>query len=417
MYFAEKFLALRFFFSKRKEKFISINTIFSLVGITLGVATLIIVMSVMNGFRKELVARILGMNAHITIYGINEPIADNYQEITDFIKTQANVAEVNPLIDAHGMLTSNDESSAALVKGIKYEDLLKKKLVKDNIVAGDITNFQGKDKIILGERLAAKLGVTIGDQVTLVSPQISKTVIGLIPRIKDYQVAAIFRVGMHEYDSTALFIPFTTAQIQFNLKNKISAIEVMANDIEFSDALGDQLHYNLREAGYRLSVNDWQRLNASFINALKVERNVMFLILSLIIIVAAFNIISSLVMLVNDKMKHIALLRTMGMSKNSITYIFFINGALIGLIGTFLGAFLGTLFAYNIDAIKRSLESLTGSTLFDPVIYFLTDLPAEVNPFTVFLVVIVSLLICFMAAIFPARKAAKLEPAEVLRYE
>ena len=412
----EKFLALRFFFSKRKERFISINALFSLIGITLGVATLIIVMSVFNGFRKELVSRILGINSHITIYSLERNI-DNYEEIISVLQTLPEITKINPLIDAHGMISVDGAATAALVKGIKYDDLIKKKLVNNNIVTGNIQDFRGNSNIIIGDRLARKLGVNIGDKVTLVAPQMRKTIVGFIPKIKDYRVVAIFSVGMHEYDSTAIFIPLETAQVQFGYKNSISAIEVMTNDVNNTSRISDKIFLNLTSKNFPVAVNDWQKLNSSFINALNVERNVMFLILTLIIIVAAFNIISSLIMLVNDKLKHIALLRTMGLTKASIIKIFFINGALIGFIGTAIGAVLGTIFAYNIDTIKKCLESLTGTTLFDPVIYFLTDLPAEVNPLMVCVVVIVSLIICFLAAIYPASKAAKLEPADILRYE
>jgi len=414
--FIERFIALRFFFSKRKEKFISINTAFAFTGIMLGVATLIIVMSVMNGFRIELVKRILGINAHITIFSLERAIPD-YDELIEDLRQMPEIVSLNPLVDTHGMVTKDGSAAAALVKGMRKDDLLNKKLVAENIILGNLQDFGGKDKIVIGDRLAAKLGVKLGGYVSLVAPNTNKTMMGLIPRIKDYQVVAIFSVGMHEYDSSAIFIPFRTAQLQFGLKNAASAIEIMTNDVNNTEAVSNKIFQTLYPKNPNISVNDWQKLNHSFINALNVERNVMFLILSLIIIVAAFNIISSLVMLVNDKVKHIALLRTMGMSQQSVTKIFFINGAMIGVIGTLVGALLGTTFAYNIDAIKRFLEKLTGVTLFDPIIYFLTDLPAEVNLITVSLIVIVSLLICFIAAIYPARKAAKLEPAEVLRYE
>lgn len=413
---SERFLALRFFFSKRRESFISINVIFSLIGITLGVATLIIVMSVFNGFRKELVARILGINAHITIYSLEKGL-DDYEQIITELKDIPEITKINTLIDTHAMVTKEETASAALVKGISYEDLIKKSLIKNNIVRGNIDDFQQKNAILIGDRLASKLGVRIGDDVSLVAPQINKTIIGLVPRIKNYKIVGVFSVGMHEYDSAAVFIPIKTAKIHFGYKNSVSAIEVMTDNVETTQVVSDKIFAHLAANDHAISVNDWQRLNASFMNAVKIERNVMFLILSLIIIVAAFNIISSLIMLVNDKLKHIALLRTMGLTKTSITKIFFINGALIGIIGTSLGTLCGTLFSYNINSIKEWLESLTGVSLFDPLIYFLTDLPAEVNIFTVVLVVIVSLIICFLAAIYPAWKAAKLEPADILRYE
>jgi len=412
----ELFIAKKFFFAKKKEKFISINVIFSLIGITLGVATLIIVMSVFNGFRSELVKRILGINAHITIYSAEKRLS-NHQEIIKQLKSLPNIVKVNPLIDAHAMVNKDNISAASLIKGIAYKDLLNKPLINNNIIAGDINNLQIKNNIVIGDRLARKLGVKIGDIVSLVAPQMRSTVMGMVPRIKDYKIGAIFSIGMHEYDSSVIFMPLSAAQLLFAYKNDISAIEVMTKNSENSYNTATNIFEHFVAQNIMLSVNDWQQLNSSFINALKVERNVMFLILSLIIIVAAFNIISSLIMLVNDKLKHIALLRTMGLSTGAVTRIFFINGALIGLIGTLIGSVLGTLFSYNIDNIKKSLESLTGATLFDPLIYFLTDLPAEINPLTILLVILISLLICFLAAIYPARKAAKLQPVEILRYE
>lgn len=413
---SEKLIAFRFFCSKRKEKFISVNTVFAFLGITLGVATLIIVMSVMNGFRVELVKRILGVNAHITIYSSEKNLND-YEELISELENIPEILTANPIIDTHGMITKGEIAAAALVKAMHKIDLVNKKLISNNIVAGNLNNFANSGQIVIGNRLARKLGVVIGDKVNLIAPNSNKTIFGMVPRLKEYQIVAIFRVGMHEYDSNAIFIPFEIGQTQFGFKNSASAIEIMTNDSENTLIIGNKIYNQLMPVNKDIVVNDWQDMNHSFINALKVERNVMFLILSLIIIVAAFNIISSLIMLVNDKVKHIALLRTMGMSQRSITKIFFINGALIGAIGTILGSLVGVSFAYNIDTIKRFLEKLTGATLFDPIIYFLTDLPSEVNLFTVTIVVIVSLLICFLAAIYPARKAAKLEPAEVLRYE
>ncbi|MFZ8864873.1 MAG: lipoprotein-releasing ABC transporter permease subunit [Rickettsiales bacterium] len=413
---SEKLIALRFFSSKRKEKFISVNTAFAFLGITLGVATLIIVMSVMNGFRVELVKRILGVNAHITIYSTQKNLA-NYGQLVENLTNIQGVLTANPIIDTHGMITKDEIASAALVKGIKKIDLINKKLISNNIISGDLNNFTNGDKIVIGDRLARKLGVAVGDKINLIAPNTTNSIFGIVPRLKEYKIIAIFRVGMHEYDANAIFIPFATAQIQFGLHNAASAIEIITADANNTQVINDKIYNQLMPLSHNLIINDWQEMNSSFINALKVERNVMFLILSLIIIVAAFNIISSLIMLVNDKIKHIALLRTMGMSQNSIVKIFFINGALIGAIGTILGSLIGISFAYNIDKIKRLLEKLTGVTLFDPIIYFLTDLPAEVNLYTVMLIVITSLIICFIAAIYPAFKAAKLDPAEVLRYE
>jgi lipoprotein-releasing system permease protein len=413
--FLERFLAFRFFFSKRKERFISVNVIFSIVGISLGVATLIIVMSVFNGFRDQLVGKILGLNSHITIFASGKQLQESDKIIRE-LKKNKQILEVNQLIDAHGLVLKNELASATAVKGIKAEDLKNKALIRDNVMMGKLDNFS-RDSVVIGDILANKLGVQIGDYVRLVSPQANKSILGVIPRMKDYKVTAIYSVGMHEYDSKVIFIPLKMAQIQFNYGDKVSAIEIKSKNYQDLAVLTQDISDILQELDVDANITDWQALNSSFINALNIERNVMFLILSLIIIVAAFNIISSLVMLVNDKNKHVAILKTMGMGNNAIVRIFFINGAIIGFIGTFIGATLGTLFAYNIQSIKSFLESLTGATLFDPLIYFLTELPAEVDFSMVVLVVLTSLLITFLAAIYPARKAAKLQPAEILRNE
>lgn len=411
----EKLIAGRFFFSKRKEKFISINTAFAFTGILLGVATLIIVMSIMNGFRVELVKRILGINSHLTIYD-RENNFTNYNEILSEIKKLDQVTNANIIIDTHGMISIDQEAQAANVKGIKINDLKEKSLIKENIVLGSINNFSKNNSVIIGINMALEQNLQIGDKINLIAAETNKTVIGIIPKIKQYEIAAIFDVGMYEYDSKTIFIPLKTAKIHFGFKNKISSIEIYSQNPNQLANIKKDISEIIKK-NKNLAIHDWQTINSSFISALRVERNVMFIILMLIIIVAAFNIISSLIMLVEDKIKHIAILQTLGMSKSGITKIFFINGALIGMFGTFFGAVIGISFAYNINSIKLALESLTGTKLFDPVIYFLTDLPSEINIFTTIIVIISSLAICFIAAIYPARKAAAIEPAEILRHE
>jgi lipoprotein-releasing system permease protein len=411
----EKLIALRFFFSKRKEKFISINTAFAFTGIMLGVATLIIVMSIMNGFRVELVKRILGINSHLTIYDRTNNFSD-YADLLNKIKNLNEVKTANIIIDLYGMVTTANKANAANVKGITKADLLEKLIIKENIIMGDIANFNEHNSVIIGSNMSYEMNLVVGDKITLIAPETNKTVIGAIPKLKEYQIVGIFNIGMYEYDAKTIFIPFETAQIQFGYKNKISALEIYTHNANNIVNIKKELN-EIIASSENLSIHDWQNINSSFINALRVERNVMFIILMLIIIVAAFNIISSLIMLVEDKIKHIAILQTFGMSKSGITKIFFINGALIGIFGTLIGAIIGISFAYNINSIKLALESLTGTKLFDPIIYFLTDLPSEISAFTTIMVILSSLIICFLAAIYPARKAASIEPAEILRHE
>ena len=412
----EFFIAFRYLKAKRKEGFISVIAIFSFIGIMIGVATLIIVMSVMNGFRYELFNRILGINAHLTIYSTTTGIADYQHLITDLKKVKG-VKYVNPLVENQVMISAKGKAQGGLAKGIYFNDLKYKKLITDNIISGDINDLKYKNSIIMGINLANSLNVSIGDQVKIISPETNDTIIGSIPRIKTYDVAGLFESGMYEYDSTTLFMPLETAQIHFKLKGLASAIEVFVEDTNNTSSVYDninQILYRTRPEAYIL---DWKKSNAAFIEALNVERNVMFLILTLIIIVAAFNIISSMIMLVNDKNKNIACLRTMGISKRSIMKIFLICGLTIGGLGTLLGFIIGVLFSANINSIKSWLESFTDTTLFNPTIYFLSKLPSIIFLSDIVIIVSMSLILSFLATLYPAYKASKAKPAEILRYE
>lgn len=416
MNFFEWIIAFRYLRSKRREGFISIIAIFSFIGIALGVATLIVVMSVMKGFRTELMERIIGINSHITLFSNNREITD-YQDKIEKISKIDGIKIVNPLVNEKVIASYNNEATGAMVRGINYNDLKKKPLIADNVLMGDLKDFATKDNILIGGYLARSLGVTVGDSLTLISPQSNRTVVGMIPRLKDYKIAGIFEMGMYEYDSTTIFMPLKNAQIHFRYPETVGAIEITIDNIQNSQIVVEKLKKLVKENGWQIRVVDWREANSNFLNALDVERTVMFLILTLIIIVAAFNIISSLVMLVNDKSKNIALLRTMGATKGSVIRIFVICGSLIGVVGTILGSFLGILFAANIETIRAFLQNLTGTTLFDPVIYYLTHLPAELDPKNIILIIIMSLLLSLLATIYPAWKASKLHPAQVLRYE
>lgn len=411
----EFFIALRYLKSKRREGFISVIALFSFIGIMIGVATLIVVMSVMNGFRYELVGRILGINSHLTVYSREHKIAD-YDKIVKEISEIDGVVSANPLIESQAMLSSAARNSGGLIKGIKFEDLKKKKLISDNIISGDLSRIKNRDEILVGSAVANNMDLAVGSKLKIISAETNNTLIGSIPRIKTYHVAGIFESGMYEYDSTTIFMNFEMAQLHFRIKNAASAIEIFVDDASNLALIKTKIYRKLDKYD-DLYVTDWQQANASFIEALKVERTVMFFILTLIIIVAAFNIISSMIMLVNDKNKNIALLRTLGMGKSSVMRIFLICGSSIGVVGTLLGFIIGVLFSANIQNIKAWLESVSGATLFDPTIYFLSTLPSKIFISDVVIITVMALVISFLATIYPAYKASKSNPAEILRYE
>jgi lipoprotein-releasing system permease protein len=409
----ERMMAMRYLRARRQEGFISVIAGFSLLGIALGVATLIIVMSVMNGFRAELLGRILGLNGHMTVSAYGQPITD-YAQLADRIKQVPEVTAANPLIEGQVLASANGAASGALVRGMRPEDLKAKTLVSGHIVRGSLDQFQGDDAIIIGVRMADRFRLNVGDKITLISPQGSATAFGTVPRMRAYPIVAIFEVGMYEYDNSFAFMPLEAAQVFFRLDNAVSGVEVMVTN---PDDVRQAAYDVARAVGPQLRVANWQQTNSSFFNALQVERNVMFLILTLIIVVAAFNIISSLIMLVKDKSQDIAILRTMGATRGSVLRIFLLAGASVGVIGTVSGFVLGVLFTSNIETIRQWLQSLTGTTLFDPTIYFLSHMPSKVEPMEVVSVVLMALALSFLATIYPSWRAARLDPVEALRYE
>jgi lipoprotein-releasing system permease protein len=406
-------VAMRYLRPQRRQGFISLIAVFSFLGITLGVATLIIVMSVMNGFRHELLNRIIGLNGHLTLQAVQGPLND-YDVLTGAIRKLPMVRAADPMIQGQAMATNGDRAFGTIVRGIRPDDLRAKSTLSRGIEMGSLAEFSGRDAVIIGDRLAQGLGVTVGQEITLISPQSTATLIGLVPRIKSFKVVAVFNVGMYEYDSGYVFMPLEAAQVYFKLPQAASHIEISIDDPDRASAAIDAI---LARTGNGYRITDWQQANASFFGAIQVERNVMFLILALIIVVAAFNIVSSQIMLVKEKGRAIAILRTMGATRATIMRIFLISGASIGVVGTAAGFALGLAFADNIESIRQSLQTLLHTRLFPAEIYFLSQLPAIVDPGEVTTVVVMALALSLLATLYPSWRAARLDPVEALRYE
>jgi lipoprotein-releasing system permease protein len=408
----ERMVAFRYLRARRKEGFISVIAGFSLAGIGLGVATLIVVMAVMNGFRHELLGRILGINGHIGVYGAGAPLS-GFDALADSIRKMPGVTKVIPTAEGQVFATSPGGGTGGIVRGVRAEDLLTRPIFQKKY-RGNPADFAGDDAVVIGKRLAEKLGVRIGDSVSLISPKGNSTAFGTVPRMRGYKVVGTFDVGMFEYDSGFIFMPLEAAQTYFRLPGAVTQIEVF---LENPDMVPEIRKAIWGTTGTGANIYDWQQANANFFNAIQVERNVMFLILTLIILVAAFNIISSLIMLVKDKGRDIAILRTMGATRSMILRIFFLAGASVGVVGTVAGTILGVAFATNIENIRQFIQSIIGRELFAAEIYFLTQLPARVETREVVTVVLMALGLSFAATIYPAWRAAKLDPVEALRYE
>jgi lipoprotein-releasing system permease protein len=410
----ERTIAFRYIRSRRAEGFISISAWFSLIGIILGVATLIVVMSVMNGFRAELVDRILGINGHLIVYKKNEPLISNYNEIVNKILDVTDVVAVTPHLEGQALAKTKNTVTGVIVRGTKWSDLAAKKLLWNSLDEAAFNNFKNKNQIIIGYRLAQRLNVKIGEYISLVSPNGIETALGSLPVSQNFIVGGYFDIGMYEYDNNFIFIPWEKAENFFSLRGIAHGIEIFLKDQSFTSVVYSKLKNKL---GNNLVIIDWKKRNSSFMNALAVEKNVMFVILTLIIIVAAFNIISSMIMLVQTKKADIALMRTMGASKYLIMRIFLLTGSVIGFLGTFLGGIIGVIFSYNIQEIRVFLTQILGQELFSPEIYFLSKLPSKINFEEVFFVISISIFLTLLASIFPAWKASKISPAEALRYE
>ncbi|MCX7297802.1 MAG: lipoprotein-releasing ABC transporter permease subunit [Hyphomicrobiales bacterium] len=409
----EWMLSLRYLRARRKEGFISVIAGFSFLGIVLGVATLIIVMAVMNGFRGELLDKILGLNGHLLIQPLEKPLTD-WEEVAARVAAVKGIKLAAPIVEGQALASSPFNAGGVLVRGIRLKDMEGLPSIVNNIRQGSLGGFDDAQGVAIGRRLSDQLSLRAGDNITLVAPRGAVTPMGTTPRIKVYKVAAVFEIGMSEYDGAMVFMPLKEAQAYFNRSGDVTAIEVYTDN---PDKVA-QYRKDVQDAAKRpIFMIDWRQRNATFFNALQVERNVMFLILTLIVLVAALNIVSGLIMLVKDKGQDIAILRTMGATQGAIMRVFLITGAAIGVVGTFFGFLLGVVVCLNIESIRQFMSWLTNTELFSPELYFLSRLPANMDTGETTAVVLMALILSLLATLYPSWRAARLDPVEALRYE
>jgi lipoprotein-releasing system permease protein len=406
-------IASRYLRSKRKEGFVSIVSVFSFLGIMLGVATLIVTMAVMSGVKTELINRIIGINAHISINSATGKI-ENYNFLNQQILKVKGVVYSNPAVYGQSLATVNDENVGVQIRGIDSIDLNHKKIIRDGITIGKLYD-ENQFEAMAGVFLAKRMGLTSGTTISLISPSFNQTLMGNIPRLKAFVISGVFDSGMYEYDSSVLFIPLEAAQKFFTMKDSVSSIDIEVDDPKNLEKIKEDIFELIKDTNYYIT--DWKDANSGFLESIDVQSNVLFLILALIILVAAFNVISGMVMLVNNKNKEIAILRTIGMKRNSVIRIFIICGSTIGIVGTIFGLILGLSFAANIDEIKTFLESISNTNLFSAEVYFLSKLPAELRAHDVINIVGLSFSLSILSTIYPAWKASRIAPAEALKYE
>lgn len=415
----ERMVAKRYLRARKGERFVSVIAIFSLIGIALGVGTLIVVMAVMNGFKADLLDRILGLNGDLSAYGQigsqgSQPIG-HYDTISNRIERSPGIVSAIPFIEGQVLISAGSYNSGGMVRGMTVEGMKKLRVVSKTLDQTVFDQFRGENAIIIGEALAEQAGLGIGSRVTLISPKGSATVMGTLPRIRSYEVVGIFDSGMHEYNASYVFLPMQAAQKFFQIQDAVTGIQIFTRDPAHIHPVTEQLEASFQKDGLRFV--DWTQSNNAFFGAVQVEQNVMFLILALIILVAAFNVISSLIMMVRDKTGDIAILRTMGASRGAIMRIFLMCGASVGVTGTVVGTCLGILFCENIEHIRQGLQKLTGTNLFNPEVYYLEHLPAKLEWMDVTQVVLMALILSLLATLYPSWRAAKTDPVEALRNE
>jgi len=409
----EWMLALRYLRSRRGNGFVSLIAGLSFLGISLGVATLIVVMSVMNGFHIELMNKIIGINGHLFLQGAETPLND-YDEVIDRISKVKGMKVALPMVEAAAGVSSPYQQAGALVRGIREKDIKQLPGIAGNVKQGTLDGFDTGEGVAIGQKMAETLSVRVGDKVSILTARGAATPFGIAPRIKAYPVVAIFQIGVSDFDGIFVYMPLTEAQNFFNKEDEATVIEAFVDDPEKMDEMRQRLEGSI---GRPMIMTDWRQRNKSFFEALKVERTVMFFILTLIVIVAALNIISGLTMLVKDKGRAIAILRTMGATKGAILRIFLITGSTIGIAGTFAGFLLGLLVAHNLESIRQTLNWIFNLNLFDPTFYFLSRLPSVIVPSDVTTIVVLSLSLSLLATILPSWSAAKIDPVDALRYE
>jgi lipoprotein-releasing system permease protein len=412
----ERMVAGRYLRARKGERFVSIIAIFSLVGIALGVATLIVVTSVMSGFQVELVSRILGVNGHISIDAYaGQRIAD-YGPLVSRIRAIPGVAMATPVLDGQALL-STDAGGArgGLVRGISLEDLRALHPISDHIVAGDLAAFQGDDAIVVGAGLANSYRLRPGDPLTIISPDGAATAFGTIPRVRAYKVVAVFDAGLADYNSNVVFLPLPAAQVFFQKPDAVTGIEIRLRDADNIAAVEGPLRDLLH--GRPVYARDWRHANDTIIGVLQVQKDTMFIVLGMIVLVAAFNVVSSLIMLVKDKRADIAILRTLGASSGAVMRVFLMCGAFVGVTGTLAGTLIGIVFCRNIVAVQHFVENLTGGRVFDASVFMLSELPNTIDWGDVARVVALGLILSLLATLYPSWRAARTDPVEALRHE